>query len=279
MVFLISIDPDGTRRSHLAFSKTRVKPLNKHLKTLSKEMSVCRLELLAALLAATIGVFIQSAFKEQLKVRYFTDSQITLYRLLNDPLTFRPWVSNRLRQIKELTNVQDWYYIRSEVNVASDLSSRGCSLTELLNSKDYWHGPPFLCDPDHDYQEMSITAIQLKKNIKQILDEEKKIAKPTCLSFGNPTFDCSQIEKGDTSGSMISHQLCLEGPPDTMVMDADFKAFWLKDDKDQPKNRGLALRFPSWGKLRGVGGRILQFVHAARNGWWKKATKSQQDSR
>ena len=242
-------------------------------------MSVCRLELLAALLAATIGVFIQSAFKEQLKFHYFTDSQITLYRLLNDPLTFRPWVSNRLRQIKEVTNVQDWYYIGSEVNVASDLSSRGCSLTELLNSKDYWHGPPFLCDPDHDYQEMSITAIQLKKNIKQILDEENKIAKPTCLSFGNPTFDRSQIEKGDTSGSMISHQLCLEGPPDTMVMDADFKAFWLKEDKDQLKNRGLALRFPSWGKLRGVGGRILQFVHAARNGWWKKATKSQQDSR
>ena len=60
-----------------------------------------------------------------------------------------------------------------------------------------------MCDPDHDYQEMSITAIQLKKNIKQILDEEKKIAKPACLSFGNPTFDCSQIEKGDASGSMI----------------------------------------------------------------------------
>ena len=155
------------------------------------------------MLATTIGVFIQSTFKEQLKVRYFTDSQITLYRLLNDPLTFRPWVSNRLRQIKEVTNVQDWYYIGSEVNVASDLSSRGCSLNELLNSKDYWHGPPFLCDPDHDYQEMSITAIQLKKNIKQILDEEKKIAKPACLSFGNPTFDCSQIEKGDASGSMI----------------------------------------------------------------------------
>ena len=96
MVFLITVDPDGTRRSHLAFAKTRVKPLNKHLKTLSKEMSVCRLELLAAVLAATIGVFIQSAFKEQLKVRYFTDSQITLYCLLNDPLTFRPWVSNRL---------------------------------------------------------------------------------------------------------------------------------------------------------------------------------------
>ena len=72
---------------------------------------------------------------------------------------------------------------------------------------------------------------------------------------------------------MISHQLCLEGPPDTMVIYADFKAFWLKEDKDQPNNRGLALRFPSWGKLRGVGGRILQFVLAARNGWSKKATK------
>ena len=35
MVFIISVDPDGTRRSNLAFPKTRVRPLSKHLKTLS----------------------------------------------------------------------------------------------------------------------------------------------------------------------------------------------------------------------------------------------------
>ena len=107
MVFIISVDPDGTRRSNLAFAKTRVRPLSKHLKTLSREMSVCRMELLAALLAATIGVFVQSAFKQPLKIRFFSDSQVTLYRLLGDPLTFRPFVPNRLHQIKQLTRVQD----------------------------------------------------------------------------------------------------------------------------------------------------------------------------
>ena len=116
---------------------------------------------------------------------------------------FRTFVSIRLRQIKQLTKVQDWYYIKSEVNVASDLSSRGCSLTELLQSKDYWHGPSFLCDPSHNYEEMSISTIQLKKNIKQILDEEKKISKPTCLSFGDPTFDCSLAKEGVTKENIV----------------------------------------------------------------------------
>ena len=71
---------------------------------------------------------------------------------------FRPFVSNCLCQIKQLTKVQDWYYVKSEVNVASDLSSRGCSLTELLQSKDYWHGPSFLYNPSHNYKEMSIST-------------------------------------------------------------------------------------------------------------------------
>ena len=41
----------------------------------------------------------------------------------------------------------------------------------------------------------------------------------------------------------------------------------------QPENRGLTKRYPSWGQLRGIVGRILQFVWAAREGWSKKSSK------
>ena len=39
VVYVISVDPDGSRNSHLAFSKTRVRPLGKRLETHSEEMS------------------------------------------------------------------------------------------------------------------------------------------------------------------------------------------------------------------------------------------------
>ena len=50
---------------------------------------------------------------------------------------------------------------------------------------------------------MTISTIQLKKNIKQILDEEKKISKPNCFSFGDPTFDCSLAKEGVTKENIV----------------------------------------------------------------------------
>ena len=164
------------------------------------------------------------------------------------------------------------YYIKSEVNTASDLSSRGCSLTEPLKSKDYWHGPSFLCKPSHNYKEMTISTIQLKKNIKQILDEEKKISKPNCFSFGDPTFDCSLAKEGVTKENIVSHHLCLKGLPSQTLTNADFRDFWLNKHK-QPEKRGLTECYPSWGKLRRIIGCILQFFWAAREGWSKKSSK------
>ena len=267
-VFLISIDPDGTQHSHLAFAKARVKPLSRlKSKKLSEPMSVARLELLAAVLAATIGVFIQKTFQDKkLPMKFFSDSQINLYRLLNDPLTFQPWVANRVRQITKLTDVDNWFYIKSTQNVASDLTSRGCSLSELLNSKEYWQGPAFFCDPNHNYEEMSIKNIQHKKNIKQLEDEERKAAKPTCLTFNNPGGHCDP-----QANNLVSHHLCLKGPPNQVATDADFHEFWLKEHK-QPEERGLVNRYSSWQLLRGVTGRLLQFIKAAREGWSKRTS-------
>ena len=115
---MISVNPDGSRNSNLAFSKTRVRPLGKRLETLSEEMSICRLELLAALIAEKIGTFVKSAFETPIKMRFFSDSQVTLHRLKNNHSIYRPFVSNRLKQIMELTKVDEWFYIRTDENLA-----------------------------------------------------------------------------------------------------------------------------------------------------------------
>ena len=76
-----------------AFSKTRVRSLGKRLETLSEETSIFCLELLAALIAAKIGTFVKSAFDQDLKMRYFSDSQVTLHRLKNNHAIYSPFVS------------------------------------------------------------------------------------------------------------------------------------------------------------------------------------------
>ena len=54
VVYVISVNPDSSQTSNLVFSKLRVRPLSKELGKPSEQMSICRLELLAALLAAKI---------------------------------------------------------------------------------------------------------------------------------------------------------------------------------------------------------------------------------
>ena len=82
VVYVISVDPDGKRHSHLAFAKSKVRPLGKRLQSLSDEMSVVRMELLGALLAAKIGTMVASAFEEPPKLRFFSNSQVNLARTL-----------------------------------------------------------------------------------------------------------------------------------------------------------------------------------------------------
>ena len=180
------------------------------MEKVSEQMSICRLELLAALLAVKIRTFVKTAFELPLTTKYFSDSQVTLHRLKNDHSIYRPFVANRLKQISELTNVDEWYYVRTDINIVADLCSRGSRLSDFIHNARYWHGPEFLLDGNHNYDEMNIKTIQMKKNIKQIEEEEKRITKPTCLTFGDPTFDCGNA--GDHNKvSLFSHQLCLEG--------------------------------------------------------------------
>ena len=83
-------------------------------------------------------------------------------------------MANILATIKRLTKVEDWFYVRTDINIGADLCSRGAPLSTFLQSKEYFQGPCFLVNPNHDYDSMSIKTIQLLKNLKQVEEEEKK---------------------------------------------------------------------------------------------------------
>ena len=166
-VYVVSEDAEGVRTSELAFCKAKVLPLNQNYTT-------PRSELAAANLSARAGNYVADALTTILrykpKVYYFSDSEITLYRLKNKAETYKTWVSNRLKAIQDSTEVGNWKKVDTSEN-PSDISSRGMSLNQLINSDLFFHGPKWLTDKFIKFKnvgeisedELSLDSVEVKK--------------------------------------------------------------------------------------------------------------------
>lgn len=137
-VYLRSINSEGKYETHLLCSKTKVSPL--------KPTTVPRLELCAALLGAQLMQQVLGALAISIPVYYWSDSQIVLCWIKKEPNQLQPFVGNRVSKIQTLSNINDWYYIKTNEN-PSDLATRGVLPENLVNLRLWWHGPKFLSCP------------------------------------------------------------------------------------------------------------------------------------
>ena len=106
------------------------------------------------------------------KIYFFSDSEITLYRLLKDANSYKVWVANRIRSIQNSTNVSDWYKVDTSEN-PSDVTSRSAYLSEFKDSQLYWHGPDWLLKPDYEFKKVGNTLSEEKLSLEE--DEIKNI--------------------------------------------------------------------------------------------------------
>ncbi|GFX36885.1 integrase catalytic domain-containing protein [Trichonephila clavipes] len=132
---------ENSASCQLVQARSRVAPL--------KSISIPRLELLAC----TIGARLARTVKEDLKlpslpVFYWSDSTNALYWIKKSE-NWAVFVSNRVKEIRNLSNPDDWYYVPGSKNPA-DLPSRGCSVDVLAKSK-WWEGPDWLRGPPKDW--------------------------------------------------------------------------------------------------------------------------------
>lgn len=131
-------DTAGQVTVRLVAAKSKVSPV--------RASSLPRLELQGAVIMTKLMAKVCSSIHLKVsQIAYFTDSTIVLNWLSAHASRWTTFVANRVAQIQELSNIQDWFKVDTKLNPA-DIVSRGLYPTDLHNSELWWHGPQFLKD-------------------------------------------------------------------------------------------------------------------------------------
>ncbi|GFR20889.1 integrase catalytic domain-containing protein [Trichonephila clavata] len=170
--FLRCVEEDEVKVS-LVSAKARVAPVQRP--------TIPRLELSGATIGARIASTILETLNSPLKTYFWTDSMTVLGWITNS----EPWntfVGNRVREIRELTNVEDWRFVPGDLNPA-DLPSRSCDWSQLFRSQ-WWEGPKWLHESPECWPYTEITLPQ-----EALLERRKSVAVNLTIdtndNFGN----------------------------------------------------------------------------------------------
>lgn len=87
----------------------------------------------------------------------------------SSPLKLKQFVSNRVKEIQDLTSEAKWLHVPSKDNPA-DLISRGIPISVLRESYLWLHGPDWLLQtetawPSQELQEVNYSSLEMKKEV------------------------------------------------------------------------------------------------------------------
>ena len=131
-------------------SKTRVSPTSRQ--------SIPRLELLSALLLARLIDNISSALEVEKQLQQhccFTDSKVVLYWIKGITKEWKPFVENRVSELRKLVPAECWRHCPGKQNPA-DIPSRDATPAEIASCKLWRHGPDWLVDFKREFEEDNI---------------------------------------------------------------------------------------------------------------------------
>ncbi|XP_054706599.1 uncharacterized protein LOC129216409 [Uloborus diversus] len=119
-------------RTAFVASKNRVAPI--------KSLTLPRLELMAAVLSAKLSFNVLKSLKRDIPCYFWSDSKITIFWIKGNPEKFKPFVKNRVEEIRKFTAPSDWFFCPGKVN-PSDTLSRGAKVSKLLEDPTWLTGP------------------------------------------------------------------------------------------------------------------------------------------
>ena len=147
--YLRSEDQEGRTYSNIVMAKSRLAPL--------KTLTIPRLELQAATLATRQDALLRRELDLELgPSQFWMDSTIVLQYILNQEWRFHTFVANRIAEIREKTDMEQWHHVSTKDNPADD-DSRGVAAGSFGHSR-WLHGPTFLLKPQKDWPKSEITS-------------------------------------------------------------------------------------------------------------------------
>ena len=120
VAYLKLLFTDGTSTLSFLLVKSR--------RALVKTVSLPRLELNAAVIGVRIAQVIKKEMSLPLSIfKYWTDSTLTLQYITDKSHRFKVYVANRVAEILEYTDTDDWQHIDGKMNLA-DICTRAGNL-------------------------------------------------------------------------------------------------------------------------------------------------------
>lgn len=165
--YMRSIAKDGNIHVSFVVSKSKVAPI--------KQITIPRLELQAALLAAKVDYMLKRQLDFELAPSWFwVDSELVLKYINNESRKFHVFVGNRVSAIRQLTESSQWHHIGGKFNPA-DVVSRGQDMKNWDVSQ--WNsGPDFLWDYKNAWN-----IAEVDPTISDDDTEVRKMSKSACF--------------------------------------------------------------------------------------------------
>ena len=142
-VYLRQVYPGEKVAVRLVMAKTKLAQ--------KKTISIPKLELNAALLAARLSNFVQKSMTRPIKHRRFwTDSSCVRNWVRSTAAFYKPYVSHRVGEIQTLTESSKWRFIPGRLNISDGATRSGLTPEQPL-PENWIDGPPFLHQPEEEW--------------------------------------------------------------------------------------------------------------------------------
>ena len=148
----------GSYSCQLVFARSRLVP---------DDMTLPRAELFAATLNAHTGEVVKRSFKDHHKSALkLSDSQIALFWINDQNKRLKPYVRNRVVEIRRFTNPENWNFIPGDQMIA-DLSTRkGVTIEEVNKDSTWFNGYPWMQKDISEFPIKSIEEVKLCVGIR-----------------------------------------------------------------------------------------------------------------